>query len=88
MDIDGLSVQTMLKFINEGFIKQFPDIYHLPEHFDKISSMEGFGEKSCMNMQTANRKKQTCPPGKSDICTLYTSYRYRCRQEDCQRNRF
>ena len=29
MDIDGLSVQTMLKFINEGFIKQFPDIYHL-----------------------------------------------------------
>ena len=32
MDIDGLSVQTMLKFINEGFIKQFPDIYHLPEH--------------------------------------------------------
>ena len=46
MDIDGLSVQTMLKFINEGFIKQFPDIYHLPEHFDKISSMEGFGEKS------------------------------------------
>lgn len=56
MDIDGLSVQTMLKFINEGFIKQFPDIYHLPEHFDKISSMEGFGEKSCMNMQTAIEK--------------------------------
>lgn len=56
MDIDGLSVQTMLKFINEGFIKQFPDIYHLPEHFDKISSMEGFGEKSCTNMQTAIEK--------------------------------
>ena len=50
MDIDGLSVQTMLKFINEGFIKQFPDIYHLPEHFDKISSMEGFGEKSYANL--------------------------------------
>lgn len=62
MDIDGLSVQTMLKFINEGFIKQFPDIYHLPEHFDKISSMEGFGEKSCMNMQTAIEKSRHVHP--------------------------
>lgn len=62
MGIDGLSVQTMLKFINEGFIKQFPDIYHLPEHFDKISSMEGFGEKSCMNMQTAIEKSRHVHP--------------------------
>lgn len=62
MDIDGLSVQTMLKFINEGFIKQFPDIYHLPEHFDKISSMEGFGEKSCMNMQNAIEKSRHVHP--------------------------
>ena len=62
MDIDGLSIQTMLKFINEGFIKQFPDIYHLPEHFDKISSMEGFGEKSCMNMQTAIEKSRHVHP--------------------------
>ena len=62
MDIDGLSVQTMLKFINEGFIKQFPDIYHLPEHFDKISSMEGFGEKSCMNMQAAIEKSRHVHP--------------------------
>ena len=62
MDIDGLSVQTMLKFINEGFIKQFPDIYHLPEHFDKISSMEGFGEKSCTNMQTAIEKSRHVHP--------------------------
>lgn len=62
MDIDGLSVQTMLKFINEGFIKQFPDIYHLPEHFDKISSMEGFGEKSCTNMQIAIEKSRHVHP--------------------------
>ncbi len=62
MDIDGLSVQTMLKFINEGFIKQFPDIYHLPEHFDEISSMEGFGEKSCTNMQAAIEKSRHVHP--------------------------
>ena len=62
MDIDGLSVQTMLKFINEGFIKHFPDIYHLPEHFDEISSMEGFGEKSCTNMQAAIEKSRHVHP--------------------------
>lgn len=62
MDIDGLSVQTMLKFINEGFIKQFPDIYQLPEHFDQISQMEGFGEKSCENMGNAIEKSRKVHP--------------------------
>lgn len=62
MDIDGLSVQTMLKFINEGFIKQFPDIYQLPEHFDQISQMEGFGEKSCENMGNAIAKSRKVHP--------------------------
>jgi DNA ligase (NAD+) len=53
MDIDGLSIQTMLKFINEGYIHEFADIYHLWEHFDVISQMEGFGEKSVHNMDTS-----------------------------------
>ncbi len=53
MDIDGLSIQTMLKFINEGYIHEFGDIYHLREHFDVISQMEGFGEKSVHNMDTS-----------------------------------
>ena len=29
MDIDGLSIQTMLRFMNEGFVHEFADIYHL-----------------------------------------------------------
>ena len=53
MDIDGLSIQTMLKFINEGYIHEFADIYHLREHFEVISQMEGFGEKSVHNMDTS-----------------------------------
>ena len=53
MDIDGLSIQTMLKFINEGYIHEFADIYHLREHFEVISQMEGFGEKSIHNMDTS-----------------------------------
>jgi DNA ligase (NAD+) len=40
MDIDGLSIQTMLKFINEGYIHEFADIYHLRDHFETIGQRE------------------------------------------------
>lgn len=62
MDIDGLSIQTMLKFMNEGFISGFADIYHLEEHGEEIKRMEGFGEKSCDNMLRAIEKSRTVHP--------------------------
>lgn len=61
-DIDGLSVQTMLKFINDGFIREFADIYKLSEHFKVICQMEGFGEKSCDNMGKAIEKSRDVHP--------------------------
>ncbi len=61
-DIGGLSVQTMLKFINDGFIREFADIYKLSEHFETISQMEGFGEKSCDNMGKAIEKSRNVHP--------------------------
>ena len=62
MDMEGLSVQTVLTFINAGYIKDFADLYHLPNHFDEISKMEGFGEKSCENMGKAIEKRRTVHP--------------------------
>lgn len=62
MDIDGLSIQTMLKFMNEGFLKAFADIYHLSEHAEAIMQMEGFGEKSCTNMMRAIEKSRKVKP--------------------------
>lgn len=62
MDIDGLSIQTMLKFMNEGFIKEFADIYHLSGHAQVIRQMEGFGEKSCDNMLRAIEKSRQVHP--------------------------
>ncbi len=62
MDIDGLSIQTMLKFMNEGFLKEFADIYHLSEHAEIIKQMEGFGEKSCTNMIAAIEKSRQVHP--------------------------
>lgn len=62
MDIDGLSIQTMLKFMNAGFLSRFSDIYHLSEHAEAIRQMEGFGEKSCKNMMNAIEKSKNVHP--------------------------
>lgn len=62
MDIDGISEQTMVRFINDGYIGEFADLYHLPEHFEEISKMDGFGEKSCLNMSNALEKSKKVHP--------------------------
>ena len=46
MNIDGLSEQTLEKFIAKGLIHEYSDIYRLREQHDVIVGMEGFGEKS------------------------------------------
>ena len=62
MDIDGLSIQTMLRFMNEGFISDFADIYHLSEHAEVIRNLDGFGEKSCDNLMRAIEKSRRVHP--------------------------
>jgi DNA ligase (NAD+) len=52
-NIVGLSEATLQTFINEGFIKEFADIYHIDKYKDKIIEMEGFGEKSYNNLINA-----------------------------------
>ena len=59
MDIDGLSIQTMLKFINVGYLKDYADIYHLNAHAGEIMAEEGFGEKSVANMLDAIEKSRS-----------------------------
>ena len=50
MNIDGLSEATLEKFILNGFIKEFGDIYELEHYKDAIIEMDGFGEKSYENL--------------------------------------
>lgn len=50
MNIDGLSEATLEKFILNGFIKEFGDIYELEHYQDAIIEMDGFGEKSYENL--------------------------------------
>lgn len=47
MNIDGLSEATLEKFINEGFIESFIDIYNLKNKFyNDIIKLDGFGKQS------------------------------------------
>lgn len=50
MNIEGISSQTLEKFIDNGYIKEFADIYKLDRFCDKIISLEGFGKKSYDNI--------------------------------------
>lgn len=62
MDIDGISEQTLARFINAGWVREYADLYHLPEHREEIVQMEGFGEKSMQNLEDAlARSRQAVP---------------------------
>lgn len=56
MEIDGISEQTLARFINEGWIKEFSDIYKLVNHKEEIEKMDGFGEKSANNIVSSITK--------------------------------
>ena len=50
LNIDGISEQTLEKFIDCGFIKNYTDLYHLDRYRDRIVGMDGFGVKSYDNI--------------------------------------
>ena len=57
VDIDGMSGQTIARFIAEGWIRDYADLFHLvDEHRGDILQMEGFGEKSVANLEAAVEK--------------------------------
>jgi DNA ligase (NAD+) len=59
MDIRGLGDAIIRKFYELGFLKDVPGIYRLP--FDKIRELEGFGEKSLTNLETAINTSKNQP---------------------------
>ena len=59
LNIDGLSEATLEKFIAKGFIRVYSDIFHLERYEEQIKSMEGFGEKSYVNLQNSIQKART-----------------------------
>ncbi|MCD7904256.1 MAG: NAD-dependent DNA ligase LigA [Clostridiales bacterium] len=57
-NIEGMSDETIKKFVDRGFIEVYPDIFTLGKYETEITSMEGFGEKSFSNMVKAIEKSK------------------------------
>lgn len=64
LNIDGLSEATLEKFIDAGFIKTLPDIFDLAGHMLEIIVMDGFGEKSYMNLVSSIDKARKTTPAR------------------------
>ncbi len=60
LNIEGLSEATLEKFIARGFVHEFSDLFRLSGYRDEIVTMEGFGEKSYVNlMDSLERARET-----------------------------
>lgn len=59
LDIRGLGDALVRKFYEQGYLKNIAGIYHLP--YDQLKQLEGFGEKSMMNLKEAIEKSKSQP---------------------------
>lgn len=62
LNIEGLSEQTLLKFIGLGYIKSFADIFRLESHRDEIVELDGFGKKSYDKLSSSIEKARHTVP--------------------------
>ncbi|MGB1018478.1 MAG: NAD-dependent DNA ligase LigA [Chitinophagales bacterium] len=60
MNIDGLGKDIVKRFISEGFLETVEDIYELPNKEKEILALEGWKEKSFLNLKNSieNSKNQ------------------------------
>ena len=56
MNIENLSEATLEKFIELGWLTRFEDIYYLDVERDNMVKLDGFGEKSVMNLLSSINK--------------------------------
>lgn len=59
MDISGLSEETIKKFIELGWITEITDVYNLGQHYDRLSTMSGFGKKSVNKLRKSIENSKT-----------------------------
>ncbi len=84
INVDGISEQTLARFINLGWVSEYADILRLPQHSADIARLEGFGQKSASNIvRSVERARQvearrllyalTIPMVGHDVCNRLLS---------------
>lgn len=61
MNIEGLSEETLRKFVEKEFIKDYTDIFLLEQYKNMIENMEGFGERSYQKLINSVEKSKIVP---------------------------
>lgn len=62
MNMEGLSEATIEKLISKGLITELADLFMVEKYREEIVSMEGFGEKSFVNLaESIENAKKTTP---------------------------
>ncbi|MDR3239758.1 MAG: NAD-dependent DNA ligase LigA [Clostridiales bacterium] len=59
MNMEGLSQQTLEKFVEQGFIENYTDIFYIDRFKQEIISMKGLGEKSFTKLTRSIEKSKT-----------------------------
>lgn len=60
MNIDGLSASVVEKMVAYGWVKNFPDLYHLDIHEEAICNTPGFGPERYQHWQEQIQKSRSC----------------------------
>lgn len=61
MNIEGLSEETLKKFVEKEFIKDYTDIFVLEQYKNVIEDMEGFGKRSYEKLIASIEKSKAVP---------------------------
>ncbi len=59
MNIEGLSEETLIKFIDHGFIREYADIFKLERYREEIINLPNYGVKAFDKLQKAIEKART-----------------------------
>ena len=61
LDIDGLGEKQIELFADKGWVRNFADIFRLPERAQDIQDLDGFGPKAVENLIAAIEVSKTAP---------------------------
>jgi DNA ligase (NAD+) len=63
MNLDGISEASLAKWIEQGFIEEFADLFELERWKEEIIALEGFGERSFQKLKSSiDAARQTTLP--------------------------
>lgn len=81
INIDGMSEQTIARFVNLGWISEYADFFNLDLHALEMAMLDGFGQKSTQKLLTAIDKAKTADARK----LLYALNIPLCGSDVCKR---